>query len=374
MIKTKEWLKSVFETGDVPTGEDYENLMDSFWHKSETGQVAEGDEQPVTGGAVYAAIALAIAGLNIRDIVRNLLGEMLPTLLEEYVNVASLSDALSRHATVDWVRTQLDSKADTLTVVTALAEKVSTEALTDALAAKVNTADLTTALAQKANTTDVNTALAAKADVNSVYTKAEADVILATKAPNSSLPDTSILATKAELTAAQALINAALAAKANAADVPTSADWLALSTAIDAKVAQASNSATAAARSAEDASDSADEAASSASSVSSISGRVSALETTVGNNNSGLVKRMNTAEGYIGNPAEVGKPATGLFEDIDSIADKIGEVPDKVDISTSLNETREKTNEMIAALNEDPEIAELLKDVSPLDEIFELEQ
>lgn len=56
MIKSKEYLKSRFENGDYPTGEDYENLLDSFWHKSELGQVTEGEERPVSGVAVAAAM------------------------------------------------------------------------------------------------------------------------------------------------------------------------------------------------------------------------------------------------------------------------------------------------------------------------------
>lgn len=381
MVKTKEWLESTFETGDIPTGEDYKNLFDSFWHKSEVGHVAEGDTQPVTGGAVYAAITSAIAGLNIRDTVRELLGEILPALLEEYVKVTTLSNVLSNFATADWVTEMLETKANTDTIVSELAEKASVSALTEALAAKVDISALTEALASKANVSDVDTALAAKADSSSVYTKSEANSLLAGKVGVDSIPDTSLLATKSELAAVQASINTALAAKANASEVPTSADWLVLSTAMDAKVAQASNSAKAAAgsatdaaKSADEASDSADEAALSASSVSGISGRVTDLETTVGNNNSGLVKRMSTVEGHVGNPAATGTPATGLFENVGSIAKKIGVIPDKMDISTILSETRRKSNEVITALNEDPNIAELLREVKTLEEIFEIEQ
>lgn len=60
MIKSKEYLKSRFENGDYPTGEDYENLLDSFWHKSELGQVTEGEERPVSGVAVAAAMKEAV--------------------------------------------------------------------------------------------------------------------------------------------------------------------------------------------------------------------------------------------------------------------------------------------------------------------------
>ena len=47
MVKTKNYLKGRFETGDIPTGADYEDWMDSYWHKSELGQVAERCMQPL---------------------------------------------------------------------------------------------------------------------------------------------------------------------------------------------------------------------------------------------------------------------------------------------------------------------------------------
>ncbi len=103
MLKTKEYLKSQFETGDIPTGEDYENLIDSFWHKSELGQVAEGDARPVTGGDVQAAIAAAITAEVLRPIVESLLSEMLPALLSEFVTGTTLSSALNGVATQTWV-------------------------------------------------------------------------------------------------------------------------------------------------------------------------------------------------------------------------------------------------------------------------------
>lgn len=35
-IRSRAQLKDVFETGDMPTGDDFADLIDSFWHKSET--------------------------------------------------------------------------------------------------------------------------------------------------------------------------------------------------------------------------------------------------------------------------------------------------------------------------------------------------
>lgn len=221
MIKTKEWLKSVFETGDIPTGEDYENLIDSFWHKSEIGQVADGDARPVTGGSVYTAIVSAIESLNIRAVVAEILEDMLPTMLANYVTTSALSTALENQATITWVQNQLLAKADVTAMTTALAAKADISAMDGALALKANTSDMEEALAAKADTSDVNTALDAKADSTDVYTKKEANALLDAKAPVSSIPDISALATKAELAAAQASLNTLIAQKATPSDITT---------------------------------------------------------------------------------------------------------------------------------------------------------
>ena len=173
MLKTKEYLKSQFETGDIPTGEDYENLIDSFWHKSELGQVAEGDARPVTGGDVQAAIAAAMTAEVLRPIVASLLSEMLPALLSEFVTGTTLSSALNGVATQTWVQNQIADKVDTATM---------------------------------------NTALTQKADLSGVYTKAEADNLLAAKAATEDVPDISGLVSQTALTEALAL-------KADAASV-----------------------------------------------------------------------------------------------------------------------------------------------------------
>ena len=181
MVKTKEYLKSRFETGDIPTGEDYENVFDSFWHKSELGQVADGDARPVSGDAVHDAIVAAISALDVRSMVQEILAEILPTLLADYVKTTALTAALEGNATQAWVNTQLADKLDQTTLNTAIAGLVTSEALATALAAKVDTTAMTEALSAKANTSDVNAALLDKADASAVYSKQQIDGLVASR-------------------------------------------------------------------------------------------------------------------------------------------------------------------------------------------------
>lgn len=114
MVKTKNYLKGRFETGDIPTGADYEDWMDSYWHKSELGQVANGNTQPVTGGAVYAAIAAMKEELEgkMQEMVAEVLSELLESALEAYVTTTALEEVLEDNATKTWVTSQLSDKAE----------------------------------------------------------------------------------------------------------------------------------------------------------------------------------------------------------------------------------------------------------------------
>lgn len=172
-MKTIEWLKSQLENGDVLTQEVIVEWLDSFWHKTELGQVAEGDERPVTGGAVADYVATKLTVEIIKPIVAALLREMLPALLENYITGDTLTEAVSGKVSEQWVRNLIADKADLVAV---------------------------------------NTALADKADATAVYTKAEANELLADKAATEDLPDVSGLVT-------QDAMATALAEKANASQV-----------------------------------------------------------------------------------------------------------------------------------------------------------
>lgn len=183
MIKSKEYLKSRFENGDYPTGEDYENLLDSFWHKSELGQVAEGEERPVSGVAVVAAMKGLRQELESQmvQIIQDILAEMLQEVLAEYVTGTALAAAMKGMATEGWVRTQLADKLDRTTLNTALGGMVSSEAMAEALAQKADATALESALAEKANRADMEAGLARKADAAAVYSKTQIDAVMATR-------------------------------------------------------------------------------------------------------------------------------------------------------------------------------------------------
>lgn len=185
-MKTIEWLKSQLEDGDILTQEVVEEWLASFWHKSELGQVAEGDARPVTGNAVAAYVATKLTVELIKPIVEGLLREMLPTLLGNYVTGDTLAEAVSGTVSEQWVRNLVADKADLTAVNTALADKASaTDVYTKAEANEL--------LADKADTTDLpdvsgfvsqtamETALAEKADTSQVYNRQQIDAVVAAR-------------------------------------------------------------------------------------------------------------------------------------------------------------------------------------------------
>ncbi len=185
-MKTIEWLKSQLEDGDILTQEVIGEWLASFWHKSELGQVAEGDARPVTGNAVAAYVATKLTVELIKPIVEGLLREMLPTLLGNYVTGDTLAEAVSGTVSEQWVRNLVADKADLTAVNTALADKASaTDVYTKAEANEL--------LADKADTTDLpdvrgfvsqtamETALAEKADTSQVYNRQQIDAVVAAR-------------------------------------------------------------------------------------------------------------------------------------------------------------------------------------------------
>lgn len=184
-IRTKEWLKSRFETGDVPTQEDYERLLDSYWHKTEMGRVARGEGYPVSGEAVAEAIEQMHR--DIEERMRRMIAEMLPELLREalagsgYVTSDTVNRLMQGQATQGWVREQLNDFATKQAVTDSLAEKVSTTRMTELLADKVDTATLTDRLSKKVDVSTLTERLAVKADTTAVYTKAQIDAAMSAR-------------------------------------------------------------------------------------------------------------------------------------------------------------------------------------------------
>lgn len=185
-MKTIEWLKSQLEDGDILTQEVIGEWLASFWHKSELGQVAEGDARPVTGNAVAAYVATKLTVELIKPIVEGLLREMLPTLLGNYVTGDTLAEAVSGTVSEQWVRNLVANKADLTAVNTALADKAgATDVYTKAEANEL--------LADKADTTDLpdvsgfvsqtamEAALAEKADTSRVYNRQQIDAAMAAR-------------------------------------------------------------------------------------------------------------------------------------------------------------------------------------------------
>lgn len=107
-MKTKEWLISHLEEGDILEASVLRELLDSYIHKSEFGRVADGEEQVVSGGSVAAAIAEAERRImsRLQDMIAETLAEVLPRLLADYVTTSGLSSALRDMATKTWVNSQ----------------------------------------------------------------------------------------------------------------------------------------------------------------------------------------------------------------------------------------------------------------------------
>ena len=114
-MKTKEWLASHLENGDVLTAEVLFELLDSYIHKSEFGQVADGETRVVSGGDVMAAIGAAERRIlqAVGNMVSDILAQMLPGMLANYVTSAGLASALADMATKTWVNDQISGLART---------------------------------------------------------------------------------------------------------------------------------------------------------------------------------------------------------------------------------------------------------------------
>lgn len=199
MKRTKEYLKSRFETGDVPTGEDYADLIDSMVHSGDLGNVGEGVEAPVSGDAVQRAMREAIGQIDLEGLVRKVVKEEVEEAMKNYVTRTTLDRLMGAKADKTWVNSMVEEKADKESLRMELKEYAKGE--------------------------QVETIRTELAEAMGKRLTAEAlTPILETYALKTELPavvDTSLFATKTELTNYQTLVNTALAAKATQADVET---------------------------------------------------------------------------------------------------------------------------------------------------------
>ena len=207
------------------------------------------------------------------------------------------------------INVQIDS--ETQTALNTLGGRVSV--VEEDLTETVTTEELDTELQPYAKTTDLP-------DMTGYYTKQQVDTSLGQKV------DTSTYNTQMQQ------MNTAINSKADAGEVPTTAEWQALSAEMDAKVTQAGNSAQAAQTAA-------------ASVPANCATRLGALELTVDGD------------------AE----HDGLTDRTSNLETKMGTAGDKTSISDDLKETRVKSNDILEALKEVPEVYQKVKDIAALD-------
>lgn len=202
MVRAIAYLKSLFGTGKVPSGDDYGDLIDSFWSKTEIGHVDDGSELPPLGKEVYDALKATKAEIveQIESTVRETVANLLPQLLADYMKREECLDVLNGHTTTlkQWVQNQLADYAKNADVTEAVGKRE------DAILSEVDSR-----LLPYAKTADISESYALKTalpDMTLVALKSE-------------LPDVSTLVLKSAYTADLASLNTAIAAKATAADV-----------------------------------------------------------------------------------------------------------------------------------------------------------
>ena len=283
--------------------------------------------QPIYEGESYASIFqklnTLIAGYN--EMVQAL-GSALNNGTFDYNSLSnrpSINNVLLEgNKTQDQLSISIDS--ETQQALTQFGTQI--EGINTSLAGKVNTDDLPTVLQPYAKSTDIP-------DVSGLATKTELNNGLAGKVDSTTF-NTTVTS-----------LNTSINSKASAGEVPTLVQWNTLNTEMTAKVTQAGNSATAAANSATTASNKATEASQSAQSVSGAVNRISALENTV--NGTGSTQ--------------------GLTSRTLSLENKMGNAGDKTSISDDLKETRVKSNDILEALKQVPDVYEQVKDIVALD-------
>lgn len=138
MQTDKATLKSRFQTGMKPTQQDFENLLDSFMHKSELDSALARLELISIGeGEAWAVDDALDAGSE--QPVQN---KVIAAALAQKANAADIYTKLE-------VAALLSGKADASAVATALSGKADASATTTALAGKADASAMTTALTGK---------------------------------------------------------------------------------------------------------------------------------------------------------------------------------------------------------------------------------
>jgi len=224
-MKTKEWLASHLENGDVLTAEVLLELLDSYIHKSELGQVANGDERVVSGDAVAAAIEAAERRIiqAVGNMVSDILAQMLPGMLANYVTSAGLTAALADMATKTWVNDQISGLATASDVNESLNQRDDT----------IRT-EIGTRLQPYARIENLSTLIG----LSDYAQKSELSTLLGMSnyALKTELPDVTGFVLQSVFSQRLSEVNTAIAAKATAADVAT-----AKQEAIDAAATNTSN-------------------------------------------------------------------------------------------------------------------------------------
>ena len=218
-MKSKEWLKDALSDGQTLTGEVLAELLDSLWHKSEMGSVAQGDEQPVSGGAVADALTSMLEKLSekMQELVEAAVDKVLADKLADYLTKTAYDDGVEQNRTAErqWVTNQVADLVKKEEVAESLAQR--TSAIYD---------EVDSRLEPYAKTADVSENYALKTQLPD----------MTTVALKSELPDVSTLVQKTDYNTAIVNINTAIAAKTTAADVAT-----AKQEAIDIAAANTSN-------------------------------------------------------------------------------------------------------------------------------------
>lgn len=224
-MKTKEWLASHLENGDVLTAEVLQELLDSYIHKSEFGGVGAGDERVVSGDAVNRAIDAAASSIiqTVRGMVSDILAQILPGMLANYVTSAGLAAALADMATKTWVSNQISGLATTSDVNESLNQHDDT----------IRT-EIGTRLQPYARIENLSTLIG----LSDYAQKSELSTLLGMSnyALKTELPDVTGFVLQSVFSQRLSELNTAIAAKATAADVAT-----AKQEAIDAAATNTSN-------------------------------------------------------------------------------------------------------------------------------------
>ena len=224
-MKTKEWLASHLENGDVLTAEVLRELLDSYIHKSELGAVGAGDERVVSGDAVAAAIEAAERRIiqAVGNMVSDILAQMLPGILANYVTSAGLAAALADMATKTWVNDQISGLATASDVNESLNQHDDT----------IRT-EIETRLQPYARIENLSTLIG----LSDYAQKSELSTLLGMSnyALKTELPDVTGFVLQSVFSQRLSEVNTAIAAKATAADVAT-----AKQEAIDAAATNTSN-------------------------------------------------------------------------------------------------------------------------------------